>query len=104
MTVTALLSVSPVREGSMAAEVAKAVEALESHDVEYETTPMGTVLEADDVGAVFAAAEAAHGAVDGDRVSTLLKIDDERTQSEPSSHKVERVEEELGRPANSRRS
>lgn len=104
MTVTALLSVSPVREGSMAAEVAKAVEALESHDVEYETTPMGTVLEAEDVGAVFAAAESAHRAVDGDRVSTLLKIDDERTQTEPASHKVDRVEDELGRPAKSRRS
>ena len=40
---------------------------------------MGTVIEADDVGELFAACEAAHCAVEADRVSTVLKIDDKRT-------------------------
>ena len=35
---------------------------------------MGTVVEADDVDTLLAAAGAAHKAVDGDRVSTFLKI------------------------------
>jgi len=99
MTVVALLSVAPVIEGSMSEEVAKAVDALEDFDVQYETNPMGTVIEAGDVGTLFAAAQAAHEAVDGDRVSTVLKIDDKRTEERRAREKVAAVEEHLGRPA-----
>ena len=99
MTVFGFLSVAPVREGSMAEDVAAAVAALEGFAVSYETTPMGTVIEADDVGELLDAVEAAHRAVDADRVSTFLKIDDKRTSDAPAGEKVERVEDELGRPA-----
>ncbi|WP_276260412.1 MTH1187 family thiamine-binding protein [Haloglomus litoreum] len=99
MTVVALLSVAPVIEDSMAGEVAKAVAALDEFDVSYETNPMGTVIEADDIGTLFAAAQAAHEAVDGDRVSTVLKIDDKRTREFEAREKVEAVERELGREA-----
>ena len=99
MTVVALLSVAPVIEGSISEEVAKAVDALEGFDVRYETTPMGTVIEADDVDTLFAAAQAAHEVVDGDRVSTVLKIDDKRTVESRAREKVEAVEDHLGRPA-----
>ncbi|WP_336325941.1 thiamine-binding protein [Halovenus sp. HT40] len=101
MTATAFLSVSPRVEGSMAPEIAKAVDALEEFDIEYETTPMGTILEASEVGELFAAAEAAHEAVDGHRVGTFLKIDDKRTVEEAAERKVEKVEEHLGREAKS---
>ena len=101
MTVIALLSVAPVREGSMADEIAKSVEALDGFDVSYETNPMGTVIEAEEIGELFAAAQAAHEAVDGDRVSTHLKIDDKRTSDETADEKVEAVEEALGREARS---
>ena len=97
MTVVALLSVAPVTEGSMAGEVAKAVDALEAFDVAYETNPMGTVIEAGEISEVFAAAQAAHEAVDADRVSTLLKIDDKRTSEDGARAKVEAVTEALGR-------
>jgi len=99
MTVVALLSVAPVRDGSMAGEVAKAVDALDEFDVAYETNPMGTVIEAVEVGELFAAAQAAHEAVDGDRVSTVLKIDDKRTSESAAGEKVDAVERELGRAA-----
>ena len=99
MTVVALLSVAPVIEDSMAGEVAKAVEALENFDVAYETNPMGTVIETDEVGTLLAAVGAAHEAVDADRVSTLLKIDDRRTREVEAAEKVAAVEEELGREA-----
>ncbi|GGN07790.1 MTH1187 family thiamine-binding protein [Halarchaeum nitratireducens] len=102
MTVIALLSVAPVREGSMAADVAKAVEALDDFDVSYETTPMGTTIEAGDVGTLFDAVEAAHEAVPGDRVSTFLKIDDKRTSDKSAAEKVADVERELGREARRR--
>ena len=101
MTVVALLSVAPVIEDSMADEVAKAVDALEEYDVNYETNPMGTVIEAETTDELFAAAQAAHEAVDADRVSTVLKIDDKRTRTESASAKVDAVEEQLGRPARS---
>ena len=97
MTVIGFLSVSPVREGSLSNEVAKAVAALEDFDVVYETTAMGTIIEAEDVHELLSAVGAAHEAADGDRVSTFLKIDDKRTSTESAAAKVESVAEELGR-------
>ena len=85
----------------MAAAVADAVAALEDFDVEYETTGMGTLVEAEDAGEVFAAARAAHEAVDADRVSTVLKVDDKRSVATSMDAKVTAVEDELGRPARS---
>jgi uncharacterized protein (TIGR00106 family) len=99
MTVIALLSVAPVAEGSMSREVAEAVAALDEFEVSYETNPMGTVIEADDIDTLLAAVAAAHKAVDGDRVSTYLKIDDKRTSNESAREKVASVERELGREA-----
>jgi uncharacterized protein (TIGR00106 family) len=99
MTVIGFLSVAPVIEGSMSEEVAKAVAALDEFDVAYETTPMGTIIEADDSAELFAAAAAAHEAVDADRVSTFLKVDDKRTVDQTASDKVDAVEEHLGREA-----
>jgi uncharacterized protein (TIGR00106 family) len=103
MSVVALLSVAPVIEDSMASEVAAAVEAIESFDVAYETNPMGTVIEADDIDTLLAAVGAAHKAVDADRVSTFLKIDDKRTRDQHAEEKVTAVERELGRDAKKER-
>ena len=99
MTVIALLSVAPVTEESMSPEVAKAIEALDDFDVSYETNPMGTVIEADDIDELLDAVGAAHKAVESDRVSTLLKIDDRRTKDTSAQEKVDAVERELGREA-----
>ena len=103
MSVVALLSVAPVIEDSMASEVAAAVDALEGFDVSYETNPMGTVIEADDIDTLLAAVGAAHKAVDADRVSTFLKIDDKRTRNQRAHEKVDAVERELGRDAKKHR-
>jgi len=97
MTASGFLTVAPVIEGSMAEQIARAVEALEDAGVAYETTPMGTLIEAEDAAELFDAARAAHEAVDADRVETLLKIDDKRTTDEPMAAKVEAVEAALGR-------
>ncbi|MFC7128345.1 MTH1187 family thiamine-binding protein [Haloferax chudinovii] len=99
MTVIAMLSVAPVVEGSMSGEVAKAVAALDDFEVAYETNPMGTVIEADDIDELLAAVGAAHKAVDGDRVSTFLKVDDKRTKDQTAADKVDAVEAHLGREA-----
>ncbi len=101
MTVIALLSVAPVTDDSMAEDVADAVATLDAFDVSYETNPMGTVIEAADMDTLLTAVQAAHEAVEADRVSTVLKIDDKRTSDRDAASKVERVETHLGRPAHS---
>ena len=99
MTAIGELNIIPIREGSMSGEIAKAIEALEAFDITYETNPMGTILEADTAHELFAAAEAAHEAVDEDRVITTVKIDDKRTVQQRASEKVTVVEARLGRKA-----
>jgi uncharacterized protein (TIGR00106 family) len=101
MTVIALLSVAPVIEDSMADDVADAVAALDDFDVTYETNPMGTVIEAPDIDTLLDAVGAAHKAVDGDRVSTFLKVDDKRDREVDAEDKVDAVEDALGRDARS---
>ncbi|MFW5937560.1 MAG: MTH1187 family thiamine-binding protein [Halanaeroarchaeum sp.] len=103
MTVIGFLSVSPVQEGSLAPAVADAVAALDDYDVAYETNPMGTVIEAEDVDELLAAVGAAHRAVEGDRISTFLKIDDKRSSDASAAEKVASVERELGRSPRSDR-
>src|SRR6056297_1114697 len=105
MTVTAMLSVSPVDspEVDFDAEIAKAVDALEDFDVRYQTHPMETTIEADSVDELFAAAKAAHEAVDAPRVGTTLKVDDFREDDLAVEEKVDRVEDHLGREAASDR-
>jgi uncharacterized protein (TIGR00106 family) len=98
MTATGFLTVAPAQE-SMSAEIAKAVDALEGFDVSYETTGMGTVIEAEDAATLFDAAAAAHEAVDSDRVVTSLKVDDKRGVEQTARGKVESVEKHLGREA-----
>lgn len=99
MTVFGMLRITPITEEDIAEEIAAAVEALEEYDVTYQTNPMSTVIEAEDVDELLAAVGAAHEAVPGDHVSTLLQIDDLRTKEMRACEKVETLEEELGRSA-----
>lgn len=103
MTVFGMLRITPVTEDDVTEEVAAAVDALEEHDVSYETNAMSTVVEADDLDALLAAVGDAHRAVPGDHVNTLLQIDDDRTSDITGDDKVEKVESELGRDAKSDR-
>ncbi|MCU4924704.1 MTH1187 family thiamine-binding protein [Halobacteria archaeon AArc-dxtr1] len=98
MSVIGFLSTAPVVEDSMASEIAAAIDTLEEYDVSYETGPMGTTIEAESTDELFAAAQAAHDAIEADRVSTVLKVDDKRTVDRSAADKVESVESELGRP------
>ncbi|MGM0397608.1 MAG: thiamine-binding protein [Halobacteriota archaeon] len=101
MTVTAMLSVSPVDDPAVdfEAEIARAIDALEDYDVRYETHPMETTIEAEDLGEVFAAAQAATEALEASRTLTSLKIDHFREQTLAVEEKVDMVETHLGREA-----
>ena len=102
MTVFGLLRVTPITEDDITEDVAAAIDALEEYDVSYETTPMATTLEADDVHELFAACAAAHEAVDRAEVQTLLQVDEKPTEMR-ASDKVDAVEGALGREARSQR-
>lgn len=102
MTAIARFEVIPVREGSMAEPIARAVEALEHFDVAYETTPTDTVIEAATIEELFAAVRAAHEAIaDEGRVVTELEIDYQPGRPQSMDERVHAVERELGRPPRS---
>lgn len=105
MTVTAMLAVSPVDDPSVdfEAEIARAIDALEDFDVRYETNPMETTIEAEELDEVFAAAQAATEALTASRTLTSLKIDHFREQELDVEDKVRMVEDHLGRDARSDR-
>jgi uncharacterized protein (TIGR00106 family) len=100
-----MLSVAPLDSPDVDfdAEIASAIDALEDFDVRYETHPMETTIEADDMDELLAAVQAAHEAVDAPRVSTTLKIDHYREDDLAVEEKVDRVEDHLGREAASDR-
>jgi uncharacterized protein (TIGR00106 family) len=100
-----MLSVAPLDspDADFDAEIASAIDALEDFDVRYETHPMETTVEADDMDELLAAVQAAHEAVDAPRVSTKLKIDHYREDDLAVEEKVDRVEAHLGREAASDR-
>jgi uncharacterized protein YqgV (UPF0045/DUF77 family) len=98
MTAIARLEIIPVREGSMAPSIARAVEALDQFDVSYETTATDTIIEAESVDQVFEAVRAAHVAIPDERVITSVEIDDVRGRRQRVGDRVASVERVLGRP------
>lgn len=81
----------------MSDQIAAAIDALDQFDISYELTPMDTIIEADDVSEIFAAAEAAHDAIDEDRIITSLEIDHQPGREQHTTDRVAAVEHELGR-------
>ncbi|WP_158059518.1 thiamine-binding protein [Halorussus halophilus] len=99
MTVFGMFRVTPITEDDITEEVVTAIKTIEEYDVDYRTNSMATVVEADTVDELLAAIGAAHEAVPGDRVSTLVQIDDLRTKEMKACEKMDAVEDELGREA-----
>lgn len=97
MTVTARFEVIPVHDGSLSEDIAQAIDALDDFDVAYELTATDTVIEADDVDDVFEAVQAAHNAVEADRVITSLEVDEQRRREQGAEDRVESVASVLGR-------
>lgn len=98
MTAIARLEIIPVRDGSMAPAIARAVDALDQFDVSYETTATDTIIEAETTDQVFDAVRAAHKAIPDDRVITSVEIDDMRGREQRVGERVASVERALGRP------
>jgi len=95
--VIADFSVIPVGHGetSIGRYVAAAISAMKTvKGLKCEVTPMGTVLEANDLETIFEAVKAAHQAVIAKgifRVESTLRIDDRRDKPRTMKDKVEAV-------------
>lgn len=98
MSVIARFEVIPVHDGSMSTDIARALQVLDRFPVSYETTPTDTTIEADSVDQLFAAVQAAHKAIPGNRVITSVEVDEVRGREQRLADRVESVQRALGRP------
>jgi uncharacterized protein (TIGR00106 family) len=96
-SVIAEFSIVPIGSGetSVGRYVAAAVNALKNtKGLDFEVTPMGTVLAADNLGTIFEAVREAHEAVMAmgvKRVVSTLRIDDRRDKARTMDDKVKAV-------------
>jgi len=95
MRVIIEFSVIPMGEGTSVSKlIAHAVKALEDLEVKYETTPMGTIFEAESAEEALRYVAAAHEAVfkaDAKRAVTVIKLDDRRDVERRMEDKVKSV-------------
>jgi uncharacterized protein (TIGR00106 family) len=90
------ISIYPVGTDSTSISfyVAKAVDAIKSLKIKYQLTPMGTILESDNLEKIFEATrliiETVHR-LGVKRVETVLKIDSRRDKSQTMEEKLNSV-------------
>jgi uncharacterized protein (TIGR00106 family) len=98
-TVIAEFSIIPIGQAgsSVSRYVAAAVNALKNvKGLDFEVTPMGTILAAKDLDTIFEAVRQAHEAIIATgikRVSSTLRIDDRRDKQRTMADKVKAVKE-----------
>ncbi len=94
------ISVYPIGTDSTSLSfyIAKAIEAIKDIDIKHQTTPMGTILESDDIGKIFEASkimiETAHR-LGVKRVEALLKIDSRNDKNQTMQQKLQALEKHL---------
>ncbi|MFA9518654.1 MTH1187 family thiamine-binding protein [Halopenitus sp. H-Gu1] len=103
MTVIARFEVIPIHDGSLSEDIAQAINALDDFDISYELTATDTVIEAEDVDEVFEAVQAAHNAVEGNRVISSVEIDQYRDREQHVDDRIESVASVLGREPKKKR-
>ena len=83
--------------------VAKVLDIVDQSGLAYQLTPMGTIIEAETVGEVFAVIEKAYATLekDSNRIYSAIKIDYRKGAIGRLNKKVSSVEEKLGRKLNS---
>jgi uncharacterized protein (TIGR00106 family) len=92
-------SIVPIGHGkiSISSYVAEAINAIKKvKDLNYEVTPMGTILEAKNLETVFEAVKAAHEAIIAKgilRVESNLRIDDRRDKPRAIKDKVDAIKD-----------
>ncbi|MEA3490326.1 MAG: MTH1187 family thiamine-binding protein [Campylobacterota bacterium] len=88
---------------SKSAFVARVLDIVDRSGLNYQLTPMGTIIEAESVAEVFAVIEAAYEELQEDcsRIYSAIKIDYRKGPLGRLDKKIGSVEEKLGRKLNS---
>jgi uncharacterized protein (TIGR00106 family) len=94
------ISVYPIGTDSTSLSfyIAKAIDAISDIDIKHQTTPMGTILESDDVGKIFEASKTIIETVHRlgvKRVETILKIDSRNDKNQTMQQKLQALEKHL---------
>lgn len=92
--VTAEISLYPVGTDSpsLSFYIARSVESIQNSGIKYQTTPMGTILESDDIQKIFDAAKTMTETIHRlgvKRVEIILKIDSRKDKDQSAADKME---------------
>ena len=100
MSVILEFAMLPVDKGeSLSSYVAKIITMIDERGVDYQLTPMGTIIETDDLEAALRIVAAAYKELEGDcnRVYATAKLDIRKGGKDRLRRKVESVEQKVGR-------
>jgi uncharacterized protein (TIGR00106 family) len=99
--IIAYFTIAPVgtESTSIGSYVAAAIKAIDKvKGLSYEITPMGTIMEADNLEPILEAVKAAHGALTAKnvlRIESTLIIDDRKDKSRTMKDKVDSVKKHM---------
>jgi len=104
MTVIAQVALTPIGTSStsISSFIAEAIKSLKELKVKHMLTPMGTIIEANNLKELFEAIEKCHEALfkaGAKRVYAVVLIDDRRDVERTMLDKVKSVEEKLSKQA-----
>lgn len=89
------------RDGSsVSKQVSKIIDAIDKSGIEYQLTPMGTVIETNSVRDALDIVELAYEQLDCDRIYSALKFDIRKNCSNRLKTKIQSVEKNLNREIN----
>jgi uncharacterized protein (TIGR00106 family) len=100
MSVLLELTMFPTDKGeSVSPYVARIIEMIDSRGITYQLTPMGTIMEFDEVGQALRIVTDACGLLEKDcsRIYVTMKLDIRKGRSEGLTGKIASVETRLGR-------
>ena len=100
MSVLLNLAMFPLDKGeSLSAHVAKIVAMIDESGLDYRLTPMGTIIETDDLETALKVVSEAYGRIGADcaRVYAALTLDIRKSRGGRLQQKVESVEGKLGK-------
>jgi uncharacterized protein (TIGR00106 family) len=98
--VTAEISLYPVGTDSpsLSFYIARSVESIQNTGIKYQTTPMGTILESDDIQKIFDATKTMTETIHRlgvKRVEIILKIDSRKDKAQSAADKMESLSKHL---------
>lgn len=89
------------RDGSsVSKQVSKIIDAIDKSGVNYQLTPMGTVVETETMREALDIIELAHDQLECDRIYSSLKFDIRKNSKDRLKNKIKSVEKALNREVN----